>query len=227
MKNVDIDWIDIPGGIFMMGSPDTEWERDPDERQHLVTLSSFRISRFPVTFSQYDAFCFASGRPMPDDHGWGRDNRPVISVNWFDACAFSDWLGLRLPTEAEWEYVCRAGSTSRFHTGFDLRLHQANFDGQDSPTNFHGKTLPIGSFPANDWGVYDMHGTVWEWCQDWYAAYETAMVTDPKGSDKGSFRVIRGGSWLNFSGECRSANRDRSAPEFRYDNIGFRLVMER
>ena len=217
---ITIDWINIPAGTFLMGSPDAEPDRNEDERQHDVRVSSFRMSRYPVTYAQYDAFCSATARPLPDDQGWGREDRPVINVNWFDAAAFAEWAGVRLPTEAEWEYACRAGTTTPFHTGLSLHSDLANFDANDPAYPFIGKTLPVGSFPPNAWGLYDMHGSVWEWCQDWYGDYINSIPAD------GIFRVMRGGSWLKVAAEFRSARRDRSGAEFRYDNVGFRVVRD-
>lgn len=203
-----------------MGSPDTEPDRNEDERQHEVRVSSFRMSRYPITFAQYDAFCSATARPLPDDQGWGREDRPVINVNWYDAQAFAAWAGVRLPTESEWEYACRAGTTTPFNTGLDLPASLANYDVDNPARPYHGKTLPVSSFPPNTWGLYDTHGTVWEWCQDVYGAYTEVGMPDRM------FRVMRGGSWLNFAAECRSASRDRSLPEFRYENVGFRVVRD-
>lgn len=227
-KKPTIEWVNIPAGTFMMGNPASEKDRSNDETQHQVTLSAFRMSKYEVTFEQYDAFCAATGRSKPNDEGWGRGKRPVINVSWNDAKAFADWMGCRLPTEAEWEYAARAGTTTPFNTGNCLSTAQANYDGNYpysgcSKGEYRQKTLPVGSFAANAWGLYDMHGNVWEWCSDWYAAYPTGAQTNPKGPSTGSYRVYRGGSWLNLAQSCRSASRGNYTPDGRGE-IGFRLV---
>jgi formylglycine-generating enzyme required for sulfatase activity len=187
------------------------------------------MSKNEITFAQYDAFCDATGRSKPSDEGWGRGNRPVINVTWYDAKAFADWMGCRLPTEAEWEYACRAGTSTPFNTGNNLTTDQANYDGK-SPYNgnargtYQGKTQPIGSYPSNAWGLNDMHGNVWEWCSDWFGDYGTGSQTNPTGPSSGSFRVIRGGSWNDGARLCRSSNRDSCSPTAGKRDIGFRLV---
>ena len=228
---VDIEWVDIPAGTFTMGSPEHEEERyDNEGPQHSVSLSEFKMSKYEVTFAQYDAFCATTGRQKPSDFGWGRGNRPVIDVDWNDATAFAEWMGCRLPTEAEWEYACRAGSTSPFNTGSCLSSSQANYNGNYpystcAKGTFLQKTMPVGSYSPNAWGLYDMHGNVWEWCSDWYGDYSSSPQTNPKGPSSGSDRVLRGGSWYDFGGYCRSANRNGGEPSYRGNDIGFRLVV--
>ena len=228
---VDIEWVDIPAGTFTMGSPEHEEERFEDEGpQHSVSLSGFKMSKYAVTFDQYDAFCDARGRQKPDDRGWGRGNRPVIKVDWNDATAFAQWMGCRLPTEAEWEYACRAGTTSPFNTGSCLSSGQANYDGNCPYSNcsegtYLEKTMPVGSYTPNAWGLYDMHGNVWEWCSDWYGAYSSGAQINPKGPPSGSNRVLRGGGYYFRGGDCRSASRDYDARSFGPYAIGFRLVV--
>ena len=216
-NQASIQWANIPAGTFTMGSPTSEVNRSSDETQHKVTLSAFKMSKYEVTFAQYDAFCDATGREKPDDEGWGRGNRPVINVSWHDATAFAEWMGCRLPTEAEWEYACRAGTITPFNTGNNLTTSQANYDRE--------KTLPVGSFAPNAWGLYDMHGNVWEWCSDFYGVYNSGNQTNPKGSSSGSNRnrVLRGGSWNNAA-YIRSAVRFFNPQERRYEDWGFRLV---
>jgi len=219
----DIAMVSIPSGTFTMGSPISEVNRGDNETQHKVTLSSFKMSKYEVTFEQYDTYCNATGHKKPVDEGWGRGNRPVINVSWEDATAFAEWMECRLPTEAEWEYAARAGTTTPFNTGNNLTTSQANYDG-NYPYNNSEKTLPVGSFAPNARGLYDMHGNVWEWCSDWYGDYSTSAQTNPKGESSGSIRVLRGGSWRNDASYCRTANRNRSTPGFRRNDVGFRLV---
>ncbi len=224
-----IQWVSIPLGTFIMGSPEDEVDRSDDEMEHYVILSSYKMSAYKITFDQYDAFCEATGRPKPDDSGWGRGKRPVVNVSWYDATAFADWMGCRLPTEAEWEYACRAGSTSPFNTGYNLTTNQANYDGNFPYNNnvkgiYREQTTEVGSFPPNAWGLYDMHGNVYEWCSDWYGYYTNSTQTNPNGPISGSRRVFRGGRWSSRASSCRSANRSISDPGDRNNFLGFRLV---
>ena len=212
-----------------MGSPSSEVARRSDEEPHQVTLSAFKMSKYEVTFAQYDVFCEATNRSKPDDEGMGRGNRPVINVNWNDATAFAKWIGCRLPTEAEWEYACRAGTKTIFNTGNNLTTSQANYNGY-YPYNgntkgiFRSKTIAVDSLSANAFGLHDMHGNVWEWCSDWYGEYSSSSQTNPKGASSGGCRVYRGGSWNSFAFHCRSAYRNFSSPSYSYAFIGFRLV---
>ena len=227
---VSIVMVSIPAGTFTMGSPASEVGRGDDETPHRVTLSGFKMSQYEVTFEQYDAFCAATGRSKPGDAGWGRGKRPVINVSWDDADAFARWMGCRLPTEAEWEYACRAGTTTPFNTGSNLTTDQANYDG-NYPYNgnakgvYREKTMPVGSFAPNAWGLYDMHGNVWEWCSDWYDDYPTGAQTNPTGPSSGSRRVLRGGGWSDLARYCRSALRWYNNPYFYDYIIGFRVVL--
>ena len=228
-NNVTIEWATIPAGTFTMGSPATEVNREDNETQHQVTLSGFKMSKYEVTFEQYDAFCVATKREKPADEDWGRGQRPVINVSWDDASAFATWMKCRLPTEAEWEYACRAGSSTPFNTGNNLSTSQANYNGNYPYNNnakgiYLEKTKEVGSFAPNAWGLYDMHGNVWEWCGDWYAAYQSTAQTNPTGPSEGSDRVFRGGSWDNRALYCRTAYRLNFNPDYRDNIIGFRLV---
>ena len=211
-----IDWATIPAGSFLMGSNLKEINRVSDETQHRVTLSGFKMSKYEVTFEQYDAFCEATNRELPDE-GWGRGQHPVINVSWDDATDYATWMGCRLPTEAEWEYACRAGSTTPFNTGKSLSTIQAKIEGNE--------TNEVGSFAANAWGLFDMHGNVSEWCSDWYGAYPSTAQTNPKGPKTGTGRVYRGGSWGDGANRSRAAYRSNSHPENSYSNLGFRLVL--
>ncbi len=225
----DIQMISIPGGTFMMGSPASEVDRESNERQHEVTVSGFKMSKYEVTFAKYDRFCEATNREKPSDEGWGRGTRPVINVSWDDATAYAAWAGCRLPTEAEWEYACRAGTTTPFSTGDNLTTAQANYDGNYPYNNnskgiYKEKTMPVGSYPPNAYGLYDMHGNVWEWCSDSYGYYPSAAQRNPKGATSGASRVFRGGSWYDYALNCRSAYRDSDTPGARNRNVGFRVV---
>ncbi len=211
----DIEFVYIPGGTFMMGSPAAEQGRKDDEIQHQVTLSAFKMSKYAVTFEQYDRFCQATGRTKPG--GYPRGNLPVSRVTWYDAAAFAEWMGCRLPTEAEWEYAARANTTTPFYTGDSLTSDQANFNAK--------KPLPVGSFPPNAFGLYDMHGNIWEWCNDWYGEYDVNETSNPKGPETGKNKVLRGGGWREPALECRSAYRGGGLyPGTKGAGIGFRIV---
>ncbi len=229
-----IEWVEIPAGTFMMGSPKSEFDRNEYEIQHQVSLSAFKMSKYEVTFEQYDAFCEATGRTKPKDNGWGRGKRPVINVSWFDATAFAEWVGCRLPTEAEWEYACRAGTTTAFYTGENLTTSQANYNGNFPYNNnpkgeYREKTLPVGSFAPNAFGLCDMHGNAWEWVNDWFENYsqKATAQTNPKGPASGQYRVYRGGGWNLIAQFCRSARRRYIAPERSFNYMGFRIVSSR
>ncbi len=224
-----VQWASIPLGTFIMGSPADEVDRSDDEIEHYVIVSGYKISAYKVTFDQYDAFCEATGRMKPDDSGWGRGKRPVINVSWSDATAFADWMGCRLPTEAEWEYACRAGSTTPFNTGYNLTTDQANYDGNFPYNNnakgiYRAQNTEVGNFAPNAWGLYDMHGNVYEWCSDWYSDYPSSSQTNPSGPSEGLYRVFRGGRWSSRASSCRSANRSTSDPDDFNNFIGFRIV---
>jgi len=223
-----IKWVAIPAGTFMMGGPADEVDRYDDESQHEVSLSAFKMSAHEVTFAQYDAFCEATKREKPSDEDWGRGQRPVINVSWEDATAFAEWMGCRLPTEAEWEYACRAGSTTPFNTGENLTTNQANYGSYAYNENVLGiyryQSTEVGSFPANAWGLYDMHGNVWEWCRDWYGDYPISPQTNPRGPSEGSFRIRRGGGWHDSADGCFSTFRGRYVPDCGGYSFGFRLV---
>ncbi len=242
----------IPPGAFTMGSPATEALRLSDEMQHVVTISKgFYIGKYPVTQGDYLAVVGRNPSYFNTNNGYALDlARPVEQVSWFDAtnyCALrtarEQAAGLiptnyayRLPTESEWEYACRAGTTTAFYLGSSLHSGQANFNGQyeydaaaglikDLNGIFLQRTSPVGSYAANAWGLYDMVGNVWEWCQDWYGAYPTGSVIDPPGPAAGSSRVVRGGYWNAEGRYCRSAQRHDSLPAAASNTTGFRVVL--
>jgi formylglycine-generating enzyme len=223
INGVSFEMVKIPAGKFIMGSPFLETGRyDNEPQQEVITPRFFYMGVHPVTFDLYDQFILETKHERPEDQDWGRGNRPVINVSWEDAQDFCLWLSkktgkkYRLPTEAEWEYACRAETNTPFNTGFNLTTQQANYNG-DHPYNLNkkgknrGQTLPVCSFPQNDWGLYDMHGNVWEWCNDMY---------------KDRNRVYRGGSWSNSANCCRSAIRYDGGPTYRDYDLGFRLVSQ-
>ena len=205
----------IPAGGFTMGSPvEEEGYVAMDGPQHQVTLArSFALGRYAMTFDEFDRFCAdQSDREPPSDQDWGRGRRPVIHVSTEDAEAYLAWLSqmtgtlYRLPSEAEWEYACRAGTTTPFWTGETISTDQANYDGNHTygsgeKGEYRKQTVPVGSFDANSFGLYDMHGNVWEWCADpWHENYDGAPTDGSAWLDGGdaSQAVVRGGSWYNF-----------------------------
>lgn len=227
-----IEFVDIPGGTFKMGSQITEQERKDDEIVHEVTLHGFKMSKYPITNDQYDLFCEVTGRDKP--RGREKGDFPVSQVTWYDADAFAKWMGGRLPTEAEWEYAARANTTTPFYTGNCLTSDQANFNGKEPYLNCkksekRGNPLPVGSFSPNAFGLYDMHGNIWEWTNDWYGQYEIDNKSNPKGPDNGETKVIRGGGWRNSASECRSAYRGDGGlfPGVKGAGIGFRIVKDK
>jgi formylglycine-generating enzyme required for sulfatase activity len=236
----------IPAGRFLMGSPSDEPERrDSEGPQHEVRIAKpFALGVTAVTFDDFDIFCQVTNREQPADEGWERKNRPVINVSWHDAQDYCFWLSgqtsrsYRLPSEAEWEYACRAGagagtSTSTpFHTGTRISTEQANFNGHytyngSTGGKYRKKTLAVGTFPPNAFGLYDMLGNVWEWCQDqWHDNYQGAPSDGSSWEDgESNARVLRGGSWFNYPVPARAAARNYYYdPVNRYNIIGFRVL---
>lgn len=189
-----------------------------------VEVSDFTMGRYTVTYEQYIYFAKATGRRVPGSCGWGKGKRPVIKVSWFDATAYAQWLSavtaeeFRLPTEAEWEYACRAGTKTDYYFGETITEQQVNFNRRIN------KTQPVGSYPANPFGLYDMHGNVWEWCSDWYGNYPAGNVKDPKGPNNGKYHVLRGGSWFVKARFIFSYSRACDEPTARDHSRGFRLA---
>ena len=242
VEGLPLQMVLIPAGDFLMGSPDDELERTEAEGpQHRVTVPKFLMSRYPVTQAQWRAVAALDkiNRDLkPNPSQFKGNDHPVEQVSWLDAIEFCDRLTARtgrpyrLPTEAEWEYACRAGTTTAFHFGNTITTEVANYDGSytygDSPEGeYREKTTPVNKLNnANAFGLSDMHGNVYEWCQDhWHRRYEgaptdgSAWITDKEGTS----RVIRGGSWNGVPRDCRSAYRSDDFPDVRIIIIGFRV----
>jgi formylglycine-generating enzyme required for sulfatase activity len=237
-KGVVLEMVSIPGGEFVMGSPETEKGNYSDEKpQHKVTVESFYMGKYAVTQAQWEAV-------MGNNPSYFKGkNCPEEQVSWDDAVEFckllSDMTGrsYRLPSEAEWEYSCRAGTTSPFYFGETITTDLANFNGtsyiyaQEPKGIYRNKTTDVGSFPPNAFGLYDLHGNVWEWCADtWHENYEGAP-SDGSVWKEGGYpkrRLLRGGSW-NFDNQyyCRSALRNHNTADYRYYDIGFRVALVR
>lgn len=221
----------IPAGSFRMGCLSGTACTESEQPVRVVTMAtSFSMSKHEVAFDDFDQFARATGRERPDDSGWGRGRRPVISVSWEDATAYARWLSnetgkpYRLPTEAEWEYAARAGADTAYAWGEALASGEANCDGCGRSL---ARTVRTGSFRANDWGLHDMHGNVWEWVEDcWNPSYAGAPVDGSAWSqgDCGR-RVLRGGSWFNPSEFARSASRTSGNATVRGNIAGFRVVV--
>jgi formylglycine-generating enzyme required for sulfatase activity len=210
----------IPAGEFMMGS---EKGRADEKPVHKVYLDAFYIDKYEVTFARYDAFCDATGRTKPSDSGWGRGTRPVINISWDDAMAYCEWAGKRLPTEAEWERACRAGTDTAYSFGDDTGM-LGTYAWYES--NGGRMTHPVGGKQPNGFGLYDMHGNVWEWCMDWYDKkyYTVGPLNNPQGPASGKSRVLRGGSWYYGTDILRSAYRLDFDPGVWYIIFGCRCA---
>jgi formylglycine-generating enzyme required for sulfatase activity len=222
-----LEMIWVKSGTFMMGSPVNEVGRWKNEIHHQVTLTKgFYLGKYEVTQAQW-------GRVMGNNPStFGGADRPVERVSWNDAVEFCKKLtemeknagrvpqgmSYQLPTEAQWEYACRAGTTTKYSWGDDINPKLANYT--DSGLK---KAMAVGSYRPNPWGFYDMHGNVWEWCADWFGEYPTSSVTDPIGVASGSLRVLRGGSCHNDGTHLRSAKRSYDTPSDRFYDSGFRV----
>jgi formylglycine-generating enzyme len=224
----------IPEGEFLMGSDDGY----PSERPaHRVFVSPFYIARTLVTNSQYRSFVLETGYAVPymddpraDWANWDRDSKnfpagrethPVVLTSWIDASAYCEWAGTRLATEAEWEKAARGNLDGKLFPWGDEEIshERANYDNQDG-------TTPVGVYPPNGYGLYDMVGNAWEWVADYYDPkyYSRSPMRDPRGPEQGSSRVLRGGSWLLFARYCRVSYRFRNSPNFHASLIGFRVA---
>ena len=231
-NRIFLEMVKIPGGSFLMGSPEDELERSDDESpQHQVTVQQFFMGKFQVTQEQYQAIMGENPSRFKGK------NKPVESVSWHNAVEFCGRISkrtgktYRLPSEAEWEYACRAGTTTSFYFGETITTDLANYNGKytygSAPEGqYREQTTDVGIFPANAFGLYDMHGNVWEWCQDsWHNNYQAAPNDGTAWlSNNDTTRVLRGGSWNYNPGNCRSANRDNISPGNYYITYGFRVV---
>lgn len=243
-NGVTLEMVAIPGGMFIMGSPKTEeGSTDYERPQHQVTVQPFFMGKYPVTQAQWQAVASLPqvNRDLkPDPFNFKGADRPVERVSWYDAVEFCARLSqktgrdYRLPSEAEWESACRAGNDTPFHFGETIRTELANYDGSyiygnGSKGEYRRQTNRVGSFPANAFGLYDMHGNVWEWCADtWHENYKGAPIDGSAWledyENDNQLRLVRGGSWSNNPVYCRCAFRFRYNPDLDNTDIGFRVV---
>ena len=232
-----LEMVKINAGKFLMGSPEEEIDRDKDEIQHRVELTQdFYIGKFELTNAQWQA---VMGN-IPSF--WKEKRNPVTNITWHEAMAFCKKLNemeiapsgweFTLPTEAQWEYVCRAGTETVFSFGKTLNGKDANCNGKEpygteKNGKYLGRTGNVGSYNPNPWGVFDMHGNVAEWCLDWAGSYDLNTTIDPSGLPVGYYRIIRGGSWKHGAKHCRSAYRDLRDPNVKEYHAGMRVVLVR
>lgn len=232
-----MEFVTIPAGSFMMGSPSSESGRGNDEKRHLVTVSSFELMTTEVTQGMWEEVMGHSIQELRDRanpdwplRGVG-DNYPVYYVSWEDCQEFismlsdlNDGYSYRLPTEAEWEYAARAGTTTRYYWGEDPNETQiGNYAWYDDNSN--SRTHPVGQKLPNAWGLHDMSGNVWEWCEDVFTSnYDNCPTDGSAYTGSGSDRVLRGDSWSSFARGCRPANRGYYGPGYRFDILGFRVA---
>ncbi len=239
-NSLGMEFVLIPKGAFLMGTPVDEPGREKDELQHRVILEKpFYMQTSDVTVGQWRSVMgrsFFGGKK-------GADNMPVVRVSWQDCISFIKKLNklnegtYRLPTEAEWEYACRAGSDTAYSWGNDIDCSKADYStntlkSDECVSYAKGKGIepdqpaPVKSYGPNAFGLYDMSGNVWEWCQDWYGPYDVNQTVNPTGPESGSDKVRRGGSWYGTGQRCRCGNRNFSHFANRYQTTGFRLVKE-
>jgi formylglycine-generating enzyme required for sulfatase activity len=220
----------VRAGKFWMGSPESEKDRNNDEGpEHVVTIGQpFAVGKNPITFTEWDSCVAAGACPKAEDSGWGRDDRPVTNVTWDEAKIYSTWLAkrtgkpYRLLTEAEWEYAARGGIPGRYAFGDEeTQLGEYAWFSQNSDS----KTQPVGTKKPNAFGLYDMHGNVWQWVEDCYKDNYSGAPTDGSAAitEDCSRRVLRGGSWSGEPDMLRSANRNGFITLFRIGNVGFRV----
>jgi formylglycine-generating enzyme len=239
-NSIGMEFVLIPAGSFHMGSPRRQPGYQGNEHRHKVTLSkSFYMQTTEVTQGQWHA---VMGKDIIRLHR-GPDNWPVTRVSWFEAQTFIRRLNekndgiYRLPTEAEWEYACRAGTHTAYYWGERADCSKAMYGNNpngdfrcknyvDSHKLPEGNPAPVKSYPPNPWGLYDMAGNVWEWCQDWFNYYPPGHLVDPTGPADGNSRARRGGSWFAGPNALRSGNRNFANPAFKETTLGFRLVRE-
>lgn len=232
-KGETLELLLVPVGTFLMGSPKDEPGRDEDEQLHRVRISRpFYLGKYEVTQGQWEAVMDHNPSFFQDE-----PSLPAETVTWEECEAFCRKLSqrtgrkVRLPTEAQWEYVCRAGTSTPFSFGKEITPLEANYDWSEGGALFVEplqKTIRVGSFPPNAWGFYDLHGNVREWCSDWYARdYERfSPLTDPTGPASGTVHVMRGGCWDDYSRRCRSAYRHGYRAGDREECNGFRVCVD-
>lgn len=229
-KNI-IELVQIPGGRFQMGDVNNTAGKG-SKPVHEVTLLSLSVGKFPITFDQYDAFAAATARERPSDEGYGRGNRPVINVNWYDAKAFVEWLSTetkddyRLLSEAEWEYAARAGSSTDYPWG--NQIGDGNAHCKDCGGNWDGTTTsPVDTFPANEYGLHDMIGNTYDWLEDCYVGNYEGAPNDGSAqavTDECETRILRGGYFAWPSYELGVAQRGQSLPSVKSKDSGFRIA---
>ena len=268
VSGIETVFVRVAPGEFMMGSELSERERDADERRHKVRITrEYWLAEVPVTVAAYRKFVDATGYETEEERASGKytwrnagsdgldvsfnqtETHPVVLVSWRDAQAYVKWLNenyapqgmtFKLPTEAQWEYACRAGGDTTYWWGDDPedgkgKLNAADASAKEKYPRWEWAafgfddgapfTAPVGSFTANAWGLKDMSGNVWEWCEDIKGPYPTEEVDDPTGASEGTYRVVRGGGWDSRTKYCRSAHRGGCLPDFRYNGLGFRVAL--
>ncbi len=237
IPDLSMEMLWCPPGNFIMGSPSSEEGRRESETQHAVTLTKgFWLGKYEVTQAQWGKVMGTNTNPSKIQGAY----LPVETVSWSDAVAFckkltererkpgrvsAEWV-FTLPTEAQWEYACRAGTKTAYSFGNTIRSKNESWNMHANSNDNIWNPTAVGSYLANPWGFHDMHGNVWEWCRDWYGTYSTGSVTDPTGPASGSYRVRRGGSWLSPGAHLRSAVQSSTAPGSRSPLLGFRVAYQ-